>query len=179
MADLSGKVAIVTGSSRGIGRAIAERLGRDGATVIVTYVGNRDKAEEVVSAIQANGSDAAAIQVDMRSIEQVRKLFEQAIERFGKVDILVNNAAGKNIFKLTADMTEEEYNSMFDITRGVYFSLQEAAHHLADGGRIVNLSSSATAMAIPTGGAYAGCKAAIEHFSMALAKGAGCARHHG
>jgi 3-oxoacyl-[acyl-carrier protein] reductase len=67
-------------------------------------------------------------------------------------------------------MTEDEYDSMFDITKGVYFSLQEASHHLADGGKIVNLSSSATAMSIPTGGAYAGCKAAIEHFSKALSK---------
>lgn len=170
MTSLTGKIAIVTGASRGIGRAIAERLGRDGATVVVTYVSNRDKAEEVVSAIKANGSEALALQVDMQKIEDVRSLFQKTLKHFGKLDILVNNAAGKNIFKLTADMTEDEYNSMFDITRGVYFSLKEAAHHMADGGRIVNLSSSATAMAYPTGGAYAGCKAAIEQFSLSLAK---------
>jgi 3-oxoacyl-[acyl-carrier protein] reductase len=170
MSSLSGKVAIVTGSSRGIGRGIAERLGRDGASVIVTYAGNRDKAEEVVQAIAAAGSKATAIQVDVRKLEEVRSLFEQAIAQFGKVDILVNNAAGKNIFKPTAEMTEDEYNSMFDITRGVYFTLQQAAHHLADGGRIVSISTSGTAMAIPTAGAYAGCKAAIEQFSMGLAK---------
>ncbi|MBW4579533.1 MAG: SDR family oxidoreductase [Tildeniella nuda ZEHNDER 1965/U140] len=168
--SLQGKVAIVTGSSRGIGRSIAERLGRDGASVVVTYAGNRDKAEEVVQAIAAAGSKAMAIQVDVRKLEEVRSLFEQAIAQFGKVDILVNNAAGKNIFKPTADMTEDEYNSMFDITRGVYFTLQQAAHHLADNGRIVSISTSGTAMAIPAGGAYAGCKAAIEHFSAALAK---------
>jgi 3-oxoacyl-[acyl-carrier protein] reductase len=170
MTSLAGKVAIVTGSSRGIGRAIAERLGRDGANVVVTYVGNQDKAFEVVSAIKANGSEAIALQVDMRKIEDVRNLFQKTLDHFGKLDILVNNAAGRNIFKPTAEMTQEEYDSMFNITRGVYFALQEAAHHVADGGRIVNLSSSATAMAYPTGGAYAGCKAAIEQFSMALAK---------
>lgn len=170
MSSIKGKVAIVTGASRGIGRAIAERLGRDGANVVVTYVGNRDKAEEVLSAIKTSGSEAIALQVDMRKISDVRNLFQKTLDHFGKLDILVNNAAGRNIFKPTADMTEDEYNSMFDITRGVYFSLQQAAHHLADGGRIVNLSSSATAMAYPTGGAYAGCKAAIEQFSMALAK---------
>ena len=170
MGDLTGKVAIVTGSSRGIGRAIAERLGRDGANVVVTYVGNQDKAEEVVSAIKANGSDAIALQVDMRNVADVRNLFQKTLDHFGKLDILVNNAAGKNIFKPTAEMTEQEYDSMFEITRGVYFALQEAANSIADGGKIVNLSSSATAMSIPTGGAYAGCKAAIEHFSMALAK---------
>ncbi|MCL6750968.1 SDR family oxidoreductase, partial [Nostoc sp. CCCryo 231-06] len=102
--------------------------------------------------------------------EDVRSLFEKTIAHFGKVDILVNNAAGVNIFKPTAEMTEEEYNSMFDITRGVYFGLQQAAHNLADGGRIVSISTSGTAMAIPAGGAYAASKAAIEHFSAALAK---------
>ncbi|NEU71910.1 SDR family oxidoreductase [Hassallia byssoidea VB512170] len=170
MTSLSGKVAIVTGSSRGIGRAIAERLGRDGANVVVTYAGNKDKAEEVVSAIKANKTDAIAIQVDMRKIEDVRNLFQKTLDYFGKLDILVNNAAGKNIFKPTAEMTEDEYNSMFDISRGVYFSLQQAAHHMADNGRIVNISSAGTSQSIATGGAYAGCKAAIEQFSMGLAK---------
>lgn len=173
MSSLQGKVAIVTGSSRGIGRAIAERLGRDGANVVITYAGNRDKAQEVVRAIEAGGSQAIAIQVDVRNLEEIRALFEKTTQHFGKVDILVNNAAGKNIFKPTSEMTEDEYNSMFDITRGVYFTLQQAAHHLADGGRIVSISTSGTAMAIPTGGAYAGCKAAIEHFSAALAKEVG------
>ena len=170
MSALQGRVAIVTGSSRGIGRSIAERLGRDGVSVVVTYAGNRDKAEAVVQAIESAGSSAIAIQVDVRKLEDVRALFEKAVEQFGKVDILVNNAAGKNIFKPTAEMTEDEYDSMFDITRGVYFTLQQAAHHLADGGRIVSISTSGTAMAIPAGGAYSGCKAAIEHFSAALAK---------
>ena len=170
MSSLQGKVAIVTGSSRGIGRGIAERLGRDGAAVVVTYAGNRDKAEEVVRLIESAGSKSIAIQVDVRQLEDVRALFEQAIKQFGKVDILVNNAAGKNIFKPTADMTEDEYDSMFNITRGVYFALQQAAHHLADSGRIVSISTSGTAMAIPAGGAYSGCKAAIEQFSAALAK---------
>jgi 3-oxoacyl-[acyl-carrier protein] reductase len=170
MRSLTGKVAIVTGSSRGIGRAIAQRLGKDGANVVVTYVGNRDKAQEVVSAIEASGSKAIALQVDMRNIAEIRNLFQKTLEHFGKLDILVNNAAGKNVFKLTAEMTEDEYDSMFAITKGVYFALQEAARHMADGGRIVSLSSSGTAMAIPTGGAYAGCKAAIEQFSMGLAK---------
>lgn len=170
MSSLKGKVAIVTGSSRGIGRAIAQRLGKDGANVVVTYVGNRDKAQEVVSAIEASGSKAIALQVDMRNIAEIRNLFQKTLEYFGKLDILVNNAAGKNVFKLTAEMTEDEYDTMFDITKGVYFALQEAARHMADGGRIVSLSTSGTVMAIPTGGAYAGCKAAIEQFSMGLAK---------
>lgn len=167
---VQGKIAIVTGSSRGIGRAIAERLGRDGVNVVVTYSSNRDKAEEVVAAIEASGVQAIAIQVDVRKLEDVQNLFQKAIEHFGKVDILINNAAGRNIFKPTAEMSLEEYDSMFDITRGVYFALQQAALHLADGGRIVSISTSGTVMAIPTGGAYAGSKAAIEQFSAGLAK---------
>lgn len=170
MASLTGKVAIVTGASRGIGRAIAQGLGRDGASVVITYVGNRDKAEEVVSKIETNGSQAIAVQVDMRKIDDVRNLFRKTLDHFGKLDILVNNAAGKNVFKPTAEMTEAEYDSMFDITRGVYFALQEAAHHMADGGRIVSISSAGTSLSIATGGAYAGSKAAIEQFSTALAK---------
>lgn len=170
MASLSGKVAIVTGSSRGIGRAVAEKLGHDGANVVVTYAGNQAKAAEVVQKIVSFGSKATAIRVDMRKLEDVRVLFEKALTQFGKIDILVNNAAGVNVFKPTAEMTEDEYNSMFDITRGVYFALQQAAHHLADNGRIVSISTSGTAMAIPAGGAYAASKAALEHFSTALAK---------
>jgi 3-oxoacyl-[acyl-carrier protein] reductase len=173
MSSLKGKVAIVTGSSRGIGRAIAEHLGKEGANVVVTYVGNRDKALEVVAAIKASGSEAIAIQVDMRNIAEIRSLFQKTLEHFGKLDILVNNAAGKNIFKLTAQMTEEEYDGMFEITKGVYFALQQAAQHIADGGRIVSLSTSGTVMPIPTGGAYSGCKAAIEQFSTCLAKEVG------
>jgi 3-oxoacyl-[acyl-carrier protein] reductase len=173
MSSLKGKVAIVTGSSRGIGRAIAEHLGKEGANVVVTYVGNRDKALEVVAAIKASGSDAIAIQVDMRNIAEIRSLFQKTLEHFGKLDILVNNAAGKNIFKLTTQMTEEEYDAMFEITKGVYFALQQAAQHIADGGRIVSLSTSGTVMPIPTGGAYSGCKAAIEQFSTCLAKEVG------
>ncbi|MGB3636153.1 MAG: glucose 1-dehydrogenase [Rivularia sp. (in: cyanobacteria)] len=167
---LTGKVAIVTGSSRGIGRAIAERLGQDGAKVVVTYMGNKERAEEVVAKIHLSGTEAIAVQVDMRKIADVRRLFQQTFEHFGKVDILVNNAAGKNIFQPTAVMSEEDYDSMFDITRGVYFALQEAAKQLTDNGRIVSISTGGTSRAIPTSGAYTGSKAAIEQFSMALAK---------
>ncbi|WGV26730.1 SDR family oxidoreductase [Halotia branconii] len=170
MPSLQNKVAIVTGSSRGIGRAIAERLGRDGASVAVTYAKNKDKAEEVVAAIKASGSEAIALQVDVKEIDSVRRLFQQVLDHFGRIDILVNNAAGKNIFKPTIEMTNDEYNSMFDITRGVYFALQEAAKHLADGGRIISISTSGTVMAIPAGGAYSGSKGAIEQFSACLAK---------
>ena len=170
MANLKGKTAIITGSSRGIGRAIALRLAQDGANVVVTYHSSKDIADGVVKEIENKGVDAIALQVNVREIESVRDMFAKAIEHFGKVDILVNNAAGKNIFKPNAQMTPEEYDSMFDITRGVYFALQEAAKQLADGGKIVSISTGGTSMATPGGGAYAGSKAAVEQFSNSLAK---------
>ena len=170
MGNLQGKTAIVTGSSRGIGKAIANRLAEDGANVVVTYHSSQDKAEELVSDIEQKGVKAIALQVNVKDIEDVRRMFARAIEHFGKIDILVNNAAGKNIFKPTAQMTLEEYDSMFDITRGVYFTLAEAAKQLADGGSIVSISTGGTSMAIPAGGAYAGSKAAVEQFSICLAK---------
>ena len=170
MANLTGKVAIVTGASRGIGRAIALRLGHDGATVVVTYVSNVDKAKEVVHAIEAAGSKAIALQADMRKVGDIHQIFEHTLQQLGKIDILINNAAGRNVFKPTANMDVEDYDSMFDITRGVYFALQQAALHLANNGRIVSISTAGTAMTIGEGGAYAGSKAAIEQFSQSLAK---------
>jgi 3-oxoacyl-[acyl-carrier protein] reductase len=168
---LAGKVALVTGASRGIGRAIAERLGRDGATVVVTYVGNAGAAEQVAAAIRGEGAAGAeAMQLDLRDTASVRALFDAVLGRFGRLDILVNNAAGVNVFAPTADLTEAEYDSMFQVTRGVYFALQQAARRMADGGRIVSVSTGGTVGSSPGGGAYTGSKAAIEQFTMALAK---------
>jgi 3-oxoacyl-[acyl-carrier protein] reductase len=171
--SLAGKIAIVIGSSRGMGRAIAQRLGQEGATVIVTYLTNSVGAAEVVRTIQGNGSEAIAIQVDMREVASVRHLFEQVLARFKRIDILIINAFGKIILKPTKEMPQEDYDSMFAITRGVYFALQEAALHLAPGGRIISISTALTITSRPTAGAYIGCKAAIEQFSIALAKEVG------
>jgi 3-oxoacyl-[acyl-carrier protein] reductase len=170
MANLTSKVAIVTGSSRGIGRAIAERLGRDGANVVVTYMGNHDKAEEVVKVIESSGSKAIAVHVDLRNIEEIQFLFQKVIAQFGRLDILINNGAGVNIFKPTKLMSEAEYDSMFLITKGVYFAMQEAGELMSDNGRIVSISTGGTSQAMAGGGAYAGSKSAIEMFSNCLAK---------
>jgi 3-oxoacyl-[acyl-carrier protein] reductase len=168
--SIKNKVALVTGGSRGIGRAIVERLAREGARVAFTYVANEAAADEVVAGVARDGGEALAIRADMRDLAQVRAMFDAVTKRFGGLDILVNNAAGTNVFKPTAFLSVEEYDSMFLITRGVYFALQEAAKRIADGGRIVNVSTGGTAMPMAAGGAYIGSKGAIEHFSMALAK---------
>jgi 3-oxoacyl-[acyl-carrier protein] reductase len=170
MSSLKGKVALVTGASRGIGRAIAERLGHDGANVAITYAGNREKAEAVVATIQSYGVQAIAIQSDIGKIEETRKLFEQVLNTFGQLDIVVNNV-GVSIYKLTVDMTESDFDRVFNTNaKGTFFALQEAAKHLSDGGRIVSLSSGATKQSILMGGVYSASKAAIEQFSLALSK---------
>ena len=106
---LKGKVALVTGASRGIGRAIAERLGRDGANVAITYAGNRDKAEAVVASIQSNGVKAIAIQSDISNIEDTRNLFGQVLKTFDRLDIVVNNV-GVSVYKPTVELTERVEN---------------------------------------------------------------------
>lgn len=170
MAALTGKVALVTGAGRGIGRAIAERLGEDGASVIVNYNASENLAQEAVSAIVARGGQALALQADISKLSEVRRLFQEAEDHLGKLDILINNA-GIGYLRPTAEITEEEFDRQFALnTKGTFFALQEAARRMRDGGRIVSLSTGATIAITPGFGAYAGSKAAVEQFSLALAK---------
>ncbi len=169
MADLTGKVAIVTGSSRGIGRGIAERLGRDGATVVVNYSGSEQEANEVVKAIESTGGKSVAIQASLSKVEDVRRLFAETMQHFGQLDILVNNA-GIGVVGAIADVTEEDYDKVFNLNvRGVLFALQEAARHMSNGGRIVNISSSTTLHPEAGMAIYAASKAAIKLFTQVLA----------
>src|SRR5919107_4373118 len=127
MASLEGKVALVTGASRGIGRAVAERLGKDGATVVINYARNADAAQEVVSAIEATGGRATAAQADVSRVEDIRRLFRETVERFGQLNILINNA-GTAIYKPLVEATEEDFDKTFALNaRGTFFAMQEAA----------------------------------------------------
>lgn len=169
---LEGKTALVTGASRGIGRAIALRLAADGASVAVNYVGNEEAAAEVVEEIGKNGGNAIALQGDVRRTEDVRRLFEETEKAFGKLDILVNNA-GVALEKTTpiAETTDEQYDRLFAVNaRGTFMSLREAARRIADGGRIINISTTIIRMALPGYAVYAGTKAAVEMFTRILAK---------
>jgi 3-oxoacyl-[acyl-carrier protein] reductase len=167
---LKGKVALVTGASRGIGRAIAERLARDGAAVVVNYASHAAGADEVVQAIQSAGGQAFALRADMGSVAEVVRLFDETIARFGRLDILVNNA-GIMFTKPVSATTEAEFDRIFAINvKGVFFACQQAATRLAEGGRIINLSSSTTARFMPNYGAYVATKGAVEQLTRSLAK---------
>lgn len=131
--SLHGKVAIVTGASRGIGRQIAIQLAASGVKVVVNYSSNSGKAEEAVQTIEASGGEAAAIRADVSKVGEVETLFAETLERFGRLDILVNNAG---IMECTAieDVTEESFDRHFAINvKGTYFACQQAMKHMEQG----------------------------------------------
>ena len=173
MKRFTSKTAIVTGSSRGIGAHLAGCLAREGAKVVVNYSGNRETADRVVANIVAEGGQAVGVQADISRAADVTRLFDVAIARFGKVDLLVNNA-GIMTCKRIEDTSDEDFDRMFGINvRGTFFMLREAAKRLEPGGRIVNMSSSVTRLMLPTYGAYAATKAAVEQLTRVFAKEVG------
>ncbi|QJX47976.1 glucose 1-dehydrogenase [Hymenobacter taeanensis] len=167
---LAGKVAIVTGASRGIGRAVAEQLGQQGAAVVVNYSQNATKAEEVVAALIAQGGRALAVQANIGNASDIRRLFEQTQQEFGRLDILVNNAgvAGEPAF---GSLDEVGFAALFDVNvRGVLFAAQEAAARFGpDGGRIINLSSVLGSRPSTMSVAYGATKAAVDSITKSLA----------
>jgi 3-oxoacyl-[acyl-carrier protein] reductase len=164
------KVAVVTGGSRGIGRAVAQQLGAAGARVVVNYVSNADAAQAVVKTIEAAGGVAKAVQGDVSQVTDIKRLFDETEARFGQPDIVVL-APGAFVLKPLAAISEDEFDRVFALnTRGVFFALREAANRLNDGGTIISLSSGATASPNPNGSVYAGSKAAAEQFTAVLAR---------
>jgi 3-oxoacyl-[acyl-carrier protein] reductase len=168
--ELKGKTAIVTGASRGIGRAIALKLGTMKASIVVNYLNSEPAAGETVSAVQKTGAKALAIKADMRKTNDIKVLFDRTIAEFGGVDILVNNA-GVRLFKPIASVTEAEFDDIFAANvKGVFFACQMAARQMNDGGRIINISSSVTRVLMADYGPYSATKGAVDQITRVLAK---------
>lgn len=164
------KVAIITGASRGIGRKIAEQLADLGVSVVINYHSNKQEADNVVEGIISNGGKAIAIQADISKVFDIKKLFEQTIETYGKINILINNA-GLMINNPIANITEEEFDRHFSINvKGTYFTCQEAMKHMENNGKIINFSTSVTSVMFPSYSVYAASKGAVEQITRQLAK---------
>lgn len=173
MQNLTEKVILVTGASRGIGAAVARSLAAAGAKVIVNYAGSKADAENVVSAIREAGGSALAVQADVSNPAQVIRLFDEAIAQYGRINVLVNNA-GIMITKQIKDTTDEDFSRMFDINvKGVFNTLREAATRLADNGSIINFSTSVNRIMIPGYASYVATKAAVEQLTRVFAKEVG------
>lgn len=166
----SGKVALVTGGSRGIGAAIAERLGSDGFTVVINYAGSTAEAEALAGKIEQAGGRAITAQADVSDPAAVSRMFDMADAAFGGVDVLVNNA-GVMRLKTLAESDDALFDSHVAINlKGTFNTLREAARRLRNGGRIINLSSSQAGLLHPGYGIYAATKAAVEAMTHVLSK---------
>ncbi|MBB6485629.1 SDR family NAD(P)-dependent oxidoreductase [Rhizobium lusitanum] len=171
MSKLAGKVAIVTGASKGIGAGIAKAMAEAGASVVVNYASSREGADKVVADIAAKGGKALAVHGDVSRSEDVKRLFAETKQAFGAVDILVNNA-GVYQFAPIEEFTEEEFHREFNINvLGTLLTTREAVKHFGpQGGNIINIGSNAVSMNLPTASVYTATKAAVDSITKILAK---------
>jgi 3-oxoacyl-[acyl-carrier protein] reductase len=168
---LDGKVAVVTGASKGIGAGIAKEFAAEGASVVVNYASSKEGADKVVDEIAKRGGKAIAIQGNVAKRAEVERLFAEARKAFGKIDILVNNA-GVYEFVLLEEVTEEQFHRLFDVNvLGMLLATQEALKHFnADGGSIINIGSLASSLTPPTAVVYNATKGAVDAITRTLAK---------
>jgi 3-oxoacyl-[acyl-carrier protein] reductase len=170
MTDNPRRVAVVTGGSRGIGRAVAERLAADGQAVVIAYAGNDIEARATVTAIEAAGGDAVAVRADVADEAAVRALFDTAEQRYGGIDVVVN-AAGLMLLSPVATIDLDDLDRMHRTNiRGTFVVAREAANRIRRGGAIITFSTSVTRLSLPTYAGYAASKAAVEALSPILAK---------
>ncbi|PTL75535.1 3-oxoacyl-ACP reductase family protein [Vitiosangium sp. GDMCC 1.1324] len=171
---LSGKVALITGGSRGIGAAIAQRLARDGATVAITYTSSPQKAGEVAAAIESEGGRVLAIRADSADAEAVKSAVAQTVKAFGRLDILVNNAGVATMAPID-QFSLEEFDRLIAINvKGLFVATQEAVRHMGEGGRIINVGSvNSDFMPFAGGSVYALSKGAVASFTRGLARDLG------
>jgi len=168
---LEGKVAVVTGASKGIGASIAKALAEEGASVIVNYSSSKQEAERVVAEISARGGRAIAVQGDVSKPTDIERLFSAARRSFDRLDILVNNA-GTYEFAPLESVTEQHFHKHFDLNvLGLLLATKEAVKHMGpEGGSIINIGSAASSMRIPNSAVYTASKAAVEAITGVLAK---------
>jgi 3-oxoacyl-[acyl-carrier protein] reductase len=176
-AKLTGKVAIVTGASKGIGASIALHLAAEGASVVVNYSSSKEGADRIVREITGKGGKAVAIQANLAKETDIRRLFVEAKKAFGHLDILINNA-GVYEFLPLENVTAEHFHKQFDVNvLGLILASQEAARHFGpSGGSIVNISSVVSTLAPPSASVYSATKAAVDTITRSLAKELG-SRH--
>ncbi|WP_281785422.1 SDR family oxidoreductase [Uruburuella suis] len=173
MSISSCKTAIVTGASRGLGRQIALYLATQNINIVVNYAASRAEADAVAAEINAAGGRALAVQADVGNEADVARLFEQALAHFGRIDIVVNNA-GTMITRSLKDSSTADFERQFDVNvKSVFLMLRQAAAHLADNGRIINISSSASRLMMPGYAVYSAAKAAVEQMSRVFAQEVG------
>ncbi len=170
MNRLSGKVAIVTGASKGIGAGIARALATEGAAVIVNYASSKAGADAVVTAITDSGGKALAVQGDVSRRADAQALVDAAISQFGRLDILVNNS-GVYEFASIEEITEEHFHRLFDVNvLGTLLTTQAAVKHLESGGSVINISSVVSRVTPPNSAVYTGTKGAIDAITGSLAR---------
>lgn len=170
MNNLNGKVILITGASRGIGADMALLLAEHGATLIVNYANSAAEAEKIAADIKEKGGTAVAIKADVSKEKEVEALFDQSIQLFGKIDVLINNA-GMMKTKLLKEYTEAEFDQHYDINvKGTFFSLKQAATKLADNGIIINVSSTSTRTMLQGYAIYSSTKTAVDQMTRVFAK---------